>query len=695
MIPHVIPNVALSMHTPLHPAQRPSVHAVARLTACFLAAFAFLALFTPFTPTAHARQSEIFGGEAPIPVTVSASPQRTTVRPGDQFAIAVIFDHAEGWHIQTNDPKPPKEWGAFNAFPTSVTPPSRDSKDAGGLTFGPPQWPKPYPIKVDFVGSGKPQLYDVFGGRAVVYIPVMVAADAALGERTFELITSYQACDDNGCLIPEDVPVKVTITIANDAATTSSSTESFAAFDQSIFAEMASGRVAEPPTAAATADDEPKSVRFDLFGAGFSISTGTILGTLLIVLVAGVGGFILNLTPCVLPIIPLKIMSLQQSAADHGKGRGRTFSLGMAMFLGVVAFWFVIGVLIVGLKTVDAVNQLFGNPWFQLGVGTFITVMALGMIGAFTISLPQSVYAINPRHDTLHGSFLFGVITAILGTPCFGPFAGAAASWATQQPTIIGLAAFTSIGVGMALPYLVLAAKPEWVAFIPRTGPASELVKQVMGLLLLATAAFFFGVGFLALFAEMPYLRGVLHWWIVAVFCTIAAVWLAYRTTQITKSAPKRAIFALVALIIAGSSLAWANSRHNDAKATYVPGTVGNTHGVWTDYASPAESEALAANKVVLIKFTADWCIPCKHLDASVFSKPQVQTALKAADVLPFRADLTSRKAEGWAKLKALREVSIPVLAIQGPAAKVPIKLYYGMTTEDVINAINKARGTN
>lgn len=692
MIPHVIPNVARSMPTPLHPAQRPSLQAVARLTACFLAAFAFLALVTTLTPAAHARQPEVFGGEAPIPVTVSASPQRSAVRPGDQFAIAIVFDHADGWHIQTNDPKTPKEWAGFSPWPTAITPPAHTSKDAAGLTFGPPQWPKVYTVKVDLVGSGKPVPFDVFGGRAVAFIPVMVAADAALGERTFEIQTSYQACNDTACLLPEDVPLKITITIANDAPTTSTSTESFANFDQSIFAEMAAGKFAQPPAPAAPT--QPKSVRFDLFGVGFSINAGTMLGTLLIVLVAGLGGFILNLTPCVLPIIPLKIMSLQQSAADHGKGRGRTFSLGLAMFSGVVAFWLVIGVLIVGLKTVDAVNQLFGNPWFQLGVGTFITVMALGMIGAFTISLPQSVYAINPRHDTLHGSFLFGIITAILGTPCFGPFAGAAASWATQQPTIIGLAAFTSIGVGMALPYLVLAAKPEWVAFIPRTGPASELVKQVMGLLLLATAAFFFGVGILALVAEKPYIRDVLHWWIVAIFCTFAAVWLAYRTTKITKSAPKRAIFAFVALIIAGSSLAWANARHNDAQATYTPESAAGTHGVWTDYTAAAESQALADGKVVVTDFTADWCINCKILDATVLNKPEVQAALKAADVLPLRADLTSRKAEGWAKLKTLREVSIPVVAFQGPNAKEPIKLYFGATTSDIVNAINQARGT-
>ena len=111
---------------------------------------------------------------------------------------------------------------------------------------------------------------------------------------------------------------------------------------------------------------------------------------------------------------------------------------------------------------------------------------AIGMAGFFTIQLPNKVYALQTSHETLGGSFVFGIMTAILSTPCTAPLMGAAAAWATTQSPATVLTVFGAIGIGMAIPYLILSAFPDLVKKMPRTGPASEVVKQVMGLLLLA-----------------------------------------------------------------------------------------------------------------------------------------------------------------------------------------------------------------
>jgi thiol:disulfide interchange protein DsbD len=123
------------------------------------------------------------------------------------------------------------------------------------------------------------------------------------------------------------------------------------------------------------------------------------------------------------------------------------------------------------------------------------------MLGLYAVRLPQFLYMFNPQSDTMSGSFLMGVFAAILSTPCTGPLLGATIAWVATQPSAIAFLTLLAMGFGMAFPYVLLTAKPSWLARVPRTGPGSELVKQVMGLLLLAVAAYFIGtaaVGFRA-----------------------------------------------------------------------------------------------------------------------------------------------------------------------------------------------------
>jgi len=220
----------------------------------------------------------------------------------------------------------------------------------------------------------------------------------------------------------------------------------------------------------------------------------------LILLLAGVAGFFMNLTPCVLPVIPIKILSLQA----HAKDPTRCFILGLAFGLGIIALFAVLGVLIVGL--ISGINQLdwggLWSFWWITGpVGLIIAVMGLGMLGMFTMQLPNVVYMFNPQSDSLTGSFLMGVFAGLLSTPCTGPLVGAMIAWALSQPAWLSFTSFIAMGIGMAFPYFLLTAKPSWLDKIPTSGAGSELVKQVMGLLLIAVAVFFLGNAAQALLA--------------------------------------------------------------------------------------------------------------------------------------------------------------------------------------------------
>ncbi|HHN77595.1 MAG TPA: hypothetical protein ENK11_02835, partial [Phycisphaerales bacterium] len=343
----------------------------------------------------------------------------------------------------------------------------------------------------------------------------------------------------------------------------------------------------------------------------------------------------------------------------------------------------------------------FGIWWLTTGIGVVIAVMSLGLLGLFQITLPQKVYMINPKADTAWGSFVFGVMTAVLGLPCFGFVAGALVPAAITQGTGFVVVLFASMGVGMALPYLVLSIFPGLVDKLPRTGPASELVKQIMALLLLAAAAYFIGSGTIALVSSKPYLAKLLHIWVAALFGVGAGLWLMVRTFQITRRPAPRVVFTLVAAVIAGLGLLVAVRFTDDAREEYEIRAAAMREAsdsgalltsVWLDYTPKLKERALAQGKVVVQDFTAEWCINCKVIEKTVLGVEPVKSALKSDDTVLLKVDLTGKNPEGEAALAALGRTGIPTLAIYGPGLDEPW-VASAYTPEQVIEAIRRAGG--
>jgi thiol:disulfide interchange protein DsbD len=570
--------------------------------------------------------------------------------PGDERVLAVILEIEEGYHVNAEASKiPPSEsW----LIPTAI---ELSAERAGAVAVGPTRYPPTHEIAVDFLMEA--DALPVYEGRAIAYIPVTVPPTTEPGELALSVKLTIQACDDKSCLTPSDLVLPATLTVVPTSEAlppVEANPDIFGGYDAAKPAEV---------------------VNFYFF----NLDPTGIIGLAALLLVAAVGGLLLNATPCVLPVIPIKVMSLSQTAGS----RGRTLILGLAMTAGVVGFWLAIGGLIASITGFDAVNKLFQWPAFTIGVGVVIAVMAVGMCGVFSLSLPAWVYSVSPKQESIPGSFGFGVMTAVLSTPCTAPFMGAAAAWATLQPAAVTLATFAAIGVGMASPYLLLAAFPRLVARVPRTGPGSELLKQVMGLFMLAAAAYFVGVGISTLTTEPPQPPSLAYWWAVALLVAAAAGWLVVRIWKISGSPIKRTAWTAVGLaVIAGAGLGATDLTDR--------GPID-----WVYYTPAKFDEALSRGDVVVMDFTAEWCLNCKALEHRVLNSDAVSKALNADGVTPIKVDITSGdNVVGREMLAKTGRVTIPLLTVYAPDGGEAFKADF-YTAKQVLDAIEAARGSS
>jgi thiol:disulfide interchange protein len=628
-----------------------------------------------FSSTALAQPGGFHDSRDRVSVEVVVEPEQVVA--GSDFIIAIVLNHDKHWHTHTNDPQVPEALGDPEDY--IATKILIETQDNSPLIIHDDftQWPESVLVEVGFIGE--PVDYGVFEEKVVVYIPVSVSNTAEIGITSFRVRAIFQACDETTCIAPtpqegqgsrwEEYGIETSVEIVSTTQGGESvkNSDLFKNFKRSVFGEIHAG--ATPPS---------RVIEFDLFGMQFSLDPSGAFGMLLLILVAMGGGFLLNLTPCVLPVIPLKIMGLSKSAGN----RKSTLILGMWMMLGVMALWLALGASIAVFSGFTAINQLFQYPAFTIGLGIFIGVMAIGMGGLFSIRLPNFVYTFNPKHDSWLGSFLFGVMTAVLSTPCTAPFMGAAAAWATTQSAVWTLTVFGAIGFGMAIPYLVLAAFPHLVDKMPKAGPSSDVIKQVMGLLMLAAAAYFLGVGLSGVFQQEGAPPTRFYLWAVALCVAAAGIWLSWRTLRITKQLGKRIIFVSFGITMFVASIIVGNRLTEDGPID------------WEYYTPEVLQKSLNEGDTVVLEFTAEWCLNCKLLESTVLHSPRVVEAFESESVSAIKIDLTGNNVAGNALLDEVGGLRIPLLIVLSPDGE---EIFRGdfYTVDQVLNAIATTSSNN
>jgi len=351
-----------------------------------------------------------------------------------------------------------------------------------------------------------------------------------------------------------------------------------------------------------------------------------------------VGGLILNLMPCVLPVISLKIFGFIQQA---GQSRQKIFRSGLAFTAGIFAWFLALALLLIALKAggrdVTWGGFQFTNAYFVLGLSVIVLVFALNLFGVFEISLPQrmtrGLLTSSERKDNL-GSFFQGVFATVLATPCTAPFLGTALGFAFTQSPIIILSMFVAVAAGMSAPYLLLSAQPAWMRFLPQPGPWMVHVKQFMGFLLLATLLFL-----LYVLGAQRGLDGAI--WASCFLLIVAIVcWMKGAFIVPAASAAKRGISVVIMLVLViASSVYFIGDKFQSAKVD-----IGQTNlpGEWQPFTPERLQTERDQGHAVFIDFTAAWCLTCKFNEKSVLESAAVREAFQRHGVVKLKADWTN-----------------------------------------------------
>lgn len=431
-----------------------------------------------------------------------------------------------------------------------------------------------------------------------------------------------------------------------------------------------------------------------LLGQDFKTGGGEPLSIWLALLFAFIGGLILNVMPCVLPVISLKVMGFVEQA---GSGASKSIQHGLMFTIGVLLSFWLLALVAVLLQ--QAGEQIgwgfqFQSPMFVLAMSVVMFVFGLNLVGVFEFSAPSvsgNVGQVLSRRDAI-GSLMNGVLATTLATPCTAPFLGSALGFAFSQPPHIIFAIFSVVGLGLATPYLILAAKPQWLKFIPKPGDWMIRFKQVMGFLLFATVVWLLSVMGAQLGAE-----GVVA--TVALLLGVGvACWAAGAFIDFSSSTQRKAVVWTLAAVIALGSYYLSFEQYlnwRTVKNTAIATANKDSKIAWQGFSLALIEESVSSGKTVFIDFTADWCFTCKVTEQTVLETEEVREKITALGVVPVKADWTNRNDEITQLLKKFGRSGVPLYVVF-PAGKLdePIVLPEVITKEMLINALEKSSPT-
>lgn len=387
-----------------------------------------------------------------------------------------------------------------------------------------------------------------------------------------------------------------------------------------------------------------------------SVSIWLIMGQLAMAVAAGL---LLNLTPCVLPAIPIKVRTILQEA---GSQRTHRLLAALAFTGGTLVFFLTLG----GLTALLQWNwgTLFQSTLF---VGGLVALMVgFAVVTWLDLPIPVPAFAATAHGRRYFEAFVSGLLSAILAAPCAGPFLGGVLAFAVTQPAPVIMGIFASISLGLSLPYVVLMLKPEWLRRLPKAGPWTLAVREVLALILLAAAVFF----------SASLVPGSVYPWLWWAWLAVVLGWGIRRFIMGTGAV--RVIAATAVSIALATTMVFA-------------APAGSSEGelVWETYSPELLAATRADGAPHLLEFTADWCINCKVLERTVYQSAAIAEAVERVGMVPIQVDVTASHPEQDALLSEVGGQALPFAAVVDGKGQVIARFTGLFEASSLVKAIN------
>lgn len=499
-----------------------------------------------------------------------------------------------------------------------------------GIRTGAPQWP-----------PGKPHRDEHFGD-VVVYFDQAEVALPLLRDRTdaadITLVATFQGCQTDGICYP---PMTRRVKLALPAGKLSPPDQATAAplpIPPLSGAGAATDKAPAPPPDASAGN------------AGRSLPPHAERNLVAVLVLALLGGLVLNLMPCVLPILSLKVLGL----AHSGESRARARSHALWYSLGVLLSFAVIGALVIGLR---AAGQAAGwgfqlqQPWFVAALAYLMFAVGLSLTGVFTLggNLGGIGQSLASRRGPV-GDFFTGVLACVVASPCIAPFMGSALAYAFTAPPLLAMLVFLALGLGLALPFLLIGFVPSLARRLPTPGAWMETLKQVLAFPMYLTAIWLLWV--------LGKQRGVDAIALVLVGATLLALGLWWFERSRWQSRRLGMALSTLMLLLALVPV-WGVTRLHAPVAAAEAGEVA--------YSPQLLDRLRADNRVVFVNMTADWCVTCKANEKNVLSSAAFRDTLRRVDAVYMKGDWTNVDPQISAFLEQHQAVGVPLYVVYGP----------------------------